>query len=198
MPAVSKSQQRLMAQAYQVKKYKETSGREGINPLEIEPEYRVEIEDLAVSMTMDQLKDYAKTPHTDLPAKKVKESGLTGFLSAGPFPRYNIYAGNVSSGHLAYERDKRDPLIKKFMEFIEGKGDAETVQESGAVAPSGAMATPGNTPGMGNVTAPSQGTLGSGDKFGDNDEEDVNARIGIMSYEDYKKWLKKWQKQKQQ
>ncbi len=185
-----------MGQAYQVKKFKETGGREGIDPLKIEPEYRIEIEDLAASMTMDQLKDFAETTHKDLPAKKVKESGLTGFLSAGPFPRYNIYAGNVSSGHLAYERDKRDPLIKKFMEFIEGKGDAETVQESGAVAPSGAMATSGNTPGMGNVTAPSQGTLGSGDKFGD--DEDVNARIGIMSYKDYKKWIKKWQKQKHQ
>jgi len=184
-----------MAQAYQVKKYKETGGREGINPLDIEPEYRVDIEDLAASMTMDQLKDFAETPHADLP-KKVKESGLTGFLSAGPFPRYNIYAANASSGHLEYERDKRDPLIKKFMEFIEGKSDMNTVQESGVAAPSGALASPGNTPGMGNVTAPSQGTLGSGDKFGDDDDEDVNTRIGIMSYEDYKKWIKKWQKQK--
>jgi hypothetical protein len=66
MPAVSKSQQRLMGQAYALKKG-------DLKPEDLNPEYRDQIEDLANGMTLKQLKDYAETSHEDLP-KKVKES----------------------------------------------------------------------------------------------------------------------------
>lgn len=66
MPAKSVAQQRLMAQAYGIKKG-------DIDPKDIDPEYRDQIVSLADSMTLKQLKDYAKTKHKDLPAK-IKES----------------------------------------------------------------------------------------------------------------------------
>jgi hypothetical protein len=198
MPAKSRSQQRLMAMAYQVKKFKETG--DGMDPLDVKPAYRSEVEDLANSMTLKQLKDFAETKHDNLP-EEVKESGLTGFLSAGPFPRLNTYASQASTNYIAMNRDKRDPLIQNFMDFIEGKKKKEKakddLQEADAGVPG--VASPNNTPGMGNVTPPSAGNVGSGDKFGgEDDEEDVNQRIGIMGYEDYKKWIKKWQKQNRQ
>ena len=65
MPAVSQSQQRLMGQAYALKKG-------DLKPEDLNPEYREQIEDLAKGMTLKQLKDYAETSHDDLP-KKIKE-----------------------------------------------------------------------------------------------------------------------------
>jgi hypothetical protein len=188
MPAVSVNQQQLMGMAYSLKKG--TMKRS---------EASKEVKDLADNMTLDQLKDFAATKHKGLP-QDVDESGLTGFLSAGPFPRYNSYASNAGAGYISTERDKRDPLIQRFMDFIEGKEENKEEKANEtivAMAPPG-VAAPQNTPGMGNVTPPSSGNVGSGDKFSDEDDEDIKKRVGIMSYEDYKKWFKKWQKQNQQ
>lgn len=67
MPAVSKSQQRLMAIAYAVKK-----GDKSIS--DIDSEYRDRISSLVDSMTAKQLKDYAETSHNELP-EHLGESG---------------------------------------------------------------------------------------------------------------------------
>jgi hypothetical protein len=184
MPAVSVKQQRLMGMAYALKKGEMNRS-----------DASKEVQDLADSMTLDQLHDFAATKHKGLP-QDVDESGLTGFLSAGPFPRYNSYTANAGTGYISTERDKRDPLIQGFMDFIDGKKkDTKKTNEGiAAMVPPG-TAQPVNTPGMGNVTPPSSGNVGSGDKF--DDDEDINNRIGIMSYDDYKKWVKKWQKQNQ-
>jgi hypothetical protein len=66
VPAVSQAQQRLMGQAYALKKGE-------IKAADLNSEYREQIEDLAKGMTLKQLEDYAKTSHEKLP-KKVKES----------------------------------------------------------------------------------------------------------------------------
>ena len=52
---------------------------------------------------------------------------------------------------------------------------------------------------MGNVTPPSVDQEGSGDVLGytSKDDEDVNLQKGIMSYEEYKKWIKSWQEKNQ-
>lgn len=63
MPAKSKAQQRLMGQAYAVKKGE-------LDPKDIDSEWRDEIVKLADSMTLKQLKDFAKTPHKDLKESK--------------------------------------------------------------------------------------------------------------------------------
>ncbi len=67
MPAVSKSQQRLMAQAYAIKKGE-------MKPSDLNPDYKDDIVKLAKDMTLKQLGDYAKTSHEDLPSKIKKES----------------------------------------------------------------------------------------------------------------------------
>jgi hypothetical protein len=188
MPAKSVAQQQLMAMAYALKKGEMKSD-----------EASQEVKDLAAGMTLKQLRDYAETSHEGLP-DKVKESGLTGFLSAGPFPRLNSYPQNIATQWVSTLRDRQDTMIQSFLDFISTKDkkkkDDEEANE-GAVLGLPGVATPQGTPGMGNVTPPSAGNVGSGDRF-DNGSEDDEDKIGILSYEDYKKWVKKWQKQKAQ
>jgi len=62
MPARSKTQQRLMGQAYAYK-----TGE--IKAKDLNPDYADEIKKLAKSMTEKQLKDFAKTKHKNLPEK---------------------------------------------------------------------------------------------------------------------------------
>ena len=194
MPSVSQSQQKLMAQAYQVRKWKDSNGKEGIDPDTIEKKYRDQIVSLSDSMTKKQLKDFAETKIKDLP-KKVKEN-LTGFLSGGPFPQFHSFVANVAPQLPYATHDRKDELIKRFIEFID-KGDKKKKKEKtdeavAAVVPVG-TAQVNNTPGMGNATPPSAGNVGSGDRF---DSTYSKNNTGIMSYEEYKKWLKKWHKKK--
>jgi hypothetical protein len=71
MPSVSKSQQRLMGQAYAYKKG-------DLKSKDLNPEYADDIKDLAKSMTKKKLKDFASTKHDKLP-NKVKESRIMDF-----------------------------------------------------------------------------------------------------------------------
>jgi hypothetical protein len=193
MPAVSQSQQKLMAQAYQVKKFKLSGGDEGTDPKEIDTEYRDQISDLADSMSKAELKRFAETKIKDLPKKKVKEN-LTGFLSGGPFPQFYSYVSNVAPMLPYANKDNKDPLVKKFMKFIED--EEEEVTESGVSSvpvPPGTPATVNNTSGVGNVVMPTLGALGSGDRF-DNNIDNKEDKVGVMSYEEYKKWVQRWMK----
>lgn len=74
MPSTSKSQQRLMGQAYAIKKGE-------LKPADLNPEYRDEIVKLADSMTMEELKAFAETSHEDLPnrVEVTNEAEKTGF-----------------------------------------------------------------------------------------------------------------------
>ena len=182
MPAKSKAQQQLMAMAYALKKG------------EMDPsDASKEVKDLADSMTLDQLHDFAATKHEELP-DRVEEVNLTS-ISAGNFPRFSTYAGNVASGSVAASRDRQDPLIQSFLDFIEDNEDEDS--NEGAVLSLPGVANPQGTPGMGNVAPPSSGNVGSGDRL-DNGSDDEEDRIGVMTIDDYKKWLEKWQKQKAQ
>jgi len=121
----------------------------------------------------------------------------------------NEWLPGVSAGHkwytqsaqaaMQYEpglRDHKDNLIKSFMEFIEtgkqpNKQEIAQLTEDAMAAPAaGGFSTPqasvNNTPGMGNVSAPGPGIIGSGDKFGEDDDE-VKNQHGIVSYEQFKK-----------
>jgi len=59
MPAVSPEQQRLMAQAYALKTGKKKKK-------DLNPEYDEQISKLAKSMTVKQLRDFAKTKHSSM------------------------------------------------------------------------------------------------------------------------------------
>lgn len=183
MPATSKAQQRLMGMAYSLKKGEMKQS-----------DASSEVKELADSMSLKQLKDFAETKHNGLPGH-VEESSMSGFLSAGPIARYSTYPANISSSWRAIVRDKTDSQVQSFMDFIEGKKKKKANEAIVAMAPPG-VAAPQNTPGMGNIAPPSAGNYGSGDRFGGDEDED--EKVGLMSYEDYKKWIKKWQRQKLQ
>ena len=188
MPSKSKAQQELMGMAYAVKTGEMERGEASAAVLK-----------LADSMTLKQLEDFAKTDKTNLP-DEVDESALTGFLSASTFPRLVTFQQNAATAWIGMERDKQDPLIKSFMEFIEGKKKDEETNE--AIVGFAGVASPQGTPGMGNVAPPSAGNVGSGDRFDNGSAEDDDDEIedpkkiaGLLSYEDYKKFINKWQKQ---
>lgn len=67
MPAVSRTQQRLMGQAHGVRKWMDTDGKDGINPRKIDSPYRETIIEIAKNMKKKALKDYASTKHKNLP-----------------------------------------------------------------------------------------------------------------------------------
>ena len=183
MPSKSVEQQKLMGMAYAVKSGKMDRG-----------EASEEVLKLADTMS---LKDFAS---------EVKESSLTGFLSAGPFARYTSFADNIGTSWQSNTRDKSDNLVQTFMEFVFGKDkdkkkDNKTEIDESVVGAFAGMTAPTNTPGMGNVAPPSAGNIGSGDRFDngsdedDDDEHEYKDKVGIMSYDNYKKWFKQWQKQ---
>jgi hypothetical protein len=183
MPSKSIEQQRLMGMAYAVK-----SGKMDRS------EASAEVINLADTMSLKDLKDFASN---------VEESSLTGFLSAGPFARYTSFADNIGTSWQSNLRDKSDNSVQSFMEFVFGKDkdkDNKTEIDESIVGAFAGMTAPTNTPGMGNVAPPSAGNVGSGDRFDngsdeDDDEDKYKDKIGIMSYENYKKWFKQWQKQ---
>jgi len=75
MPSSSKSQQRLMGQIYGVRKFMDTKGKGGLNPKDVNPEYRSTIVQKAKEWKgKKSLKSYASTKHKGLPEEIVKES----------------------------------------------------------------------------------------------------------------------------
>ena len=127
MSARSKAQQRLMAQAYSLKKG-------DLDPKDISPEYRDEIEDLAQGMTQKQLHGFAATKHKGLPDKvKKKDEGMAtpsnvNGMSAVSFPGEpgdltSFSAQRTGSGDIPATRrrlkTKKDmKIVKMFEEFI--------------------------------------------------------------------------------
>lgn len=196
MPATSKTQQRLMGTAYAVK-----SGDAKIE--DIDAAYRDKVKELVDGMTLQQLKDYASTEHKGLP-DKVKEKKVIPieeyWLGARSGNRW--YSMPAQSAELlnAEEKDKQDRLVQRFIEFISGKKKKSPILETDAgaansVAFHAPAAGTSNTPGMGNVALPSTGDVGSGDRFDNGTEEDDPKRkVGMLSYDEYKKWYKKWLK----
>jgi hypothetical protein len=206
MPSVTPAQQRLMAQAYQVKKG-------ALKAKDIDAEYREQIVDLADSMTLQQLKDFAETKHSDMKKESKKINEWLPGVSAGH--RWYTQTAQAAAGYDRNVKDHSDKLIKSFMEFIQTgkkprkedmeanadkalKRDADSaLEENAPTAHSAPQATPANTPGMGNVSVPGKDQIGSGDRFGEDDEEE-RPNVGIMSYERYKEWLKYWQEKEKE
>lgn len=94
MPAYSKSQQRLMAQAYGIK-----TG--ALKPEDIDPRYRKAIVNLSKKMTKKQLEDYAKTKHKGLP-EDVDEAVVTPKASYAPNFKPGYYLSTTNSPILPF------------------------------------------------------------------------------------------------
>jgi len=117
MPSKSKAQQRLMGQAYALKKG-------DIKLDDIDKEWRDQIKDLADSMSLEDLKDYAETKTEDLP-DKVKETLEPGSvpgmgpvtLPGNPTSLNDFPTQKTGSGDLAHplhaEGDEEEEEDKK-------------------------------------------------------------------------------------
>lgn len=120
-----------MAQAYALKKG-------DLEPSDIKPEYRKEIEDVAKGMTQQQLKDFASTKHKGLP-EKVKKTNEDAMASPGnvngmgavalpgnpgtsnAFPGQKVGSGDIPAGRRKKKKSdnlKKPVLVKMFEEFL--------------------------------------------------------------------------------
>jgi hypothetical protein len=117
MPAVSQAQQRLMGQAYALKKGDLKSDN-------LNPKYADQIKDLASSMTLKQLKDYAETSNEDLPKKIIKENSPLATASSvnGMGPISLPVGDKPGSGDIPFLLPaKKKKNFKKFSELIKAK-----------------------------------------------------------------------------
>ena len=106
--SLSKTQQRLFGQAYGVKQWKQTNGKSGINPADLNPKYKKEIVDLANSMSMAKLKDFAETKHKKLP-EEVKEKSIKDiYFRLSPDAQYDP----------SREKERRAGNLADYREFI--------------------------------------------------------------------------------
>ena len=125
MPAQSKSQQRLMAQALGIK-------RKEIKVSDLDPKYRDEIVKLSKSMTEKELEAFASTKTKDLPhhvdekgipvsgfTPVVKKSGLNdvfepeGPMGIKPFLNPEVEKKKKGKKNLQNLKDYRDWISKK-------------------------------------------------------------------------------------
>lgn len=141
MPAKSKAQQRLMGLAYSVKQ-----GYMSLN--EVGEEYRLKVKELVNTMSVEQLKDFASTPHDGLPDTVESDSNESmGFATTNNGPQSvnmpsmgmgkialpNMSTGATGSGDKPagqgdaddeYEKEKKKKkkrekaLSKKYEEFL--------------------------------------------------------------------------------
>ena len=114
MPSTSIAQQQLMGMAYSLKKG------------EMDPkDASQEVKDLADSMTLQQLKDFASTKHKGLPQKADEgvSSASIGGMGATLLPTATQPgSGDILSGsgdaEEEYKKKKREGLLKTFEQFI--------------------------------------------------------------------------------
>lgn len=114
MPAQSKAQQRLMGQAYVVKKG-------DISIKDIDPEYRDKIQSLVDGMTLKQLKDFAETSHEDLPERKdenIQAGSIPGMgdvtLPGNPGSLNDFSSQETGSGDIPHQLDLGDETKRKY------------------------------------------------------------------------------------
>jgi hypothetical protein len=108
MPAVTRTQQRLFGQAYGVRMFKSTHGKQGINPKDLNPKYKEEIVKLANSMSVAELEKYASTKHKRLP-ERVKEGVIKDiYYHLSPDAQYDS----------SKEKSRREANLCDYREFI--------------------------------------------------------------------------------
>lgn len=116
MPARSKTQQRLMAQAYGVRKFMDTKGKSGIDPKDIKSKYRETIVELAKKMTKKSLEDYASTKHKKLP--EVIESVNTESGNPGEVPTIYPYLNPESNKPKKRTKSSKMQNLSDYREYI--------------------------------------------------------------------------------
>ena len=106
--SLSRTQQRLFGQAYGVKIWKKTHGKKGINPMDINPKYKEEITNLANSMSLAKLKEFAETKHKKLP-EEVEEGVIKDiYYRLSPDAQYDS----------SKEKSRRPGNLADYREFV--------------------------------------------------------------------------------
>jgi hypothetical protein len=118
MPAVTKSQQRLMGQAYQVRKWMDSDGKDGIDPNTIESEYRKDIVRIAKDMSKKSLKDFASTEHKGL---KEEEDYTPSEGNPGEVPTLYPYLKPESNKPKKRSASSKLQNLADYREFIQRK-----------------------------------------------------------------------------
>lgn len=117
MPSTSRSQQRLIGQAYAVRQFIDSGGKTGLNPKDLDSEYRDKIEGLAKSMTKQDLKDFATKLEENSPTATL---GSVNGMGAAQFPTGN----NPGSGDIPIQLTRnlspKSKVFKKYKEFTIG------------------------------------------------------------------------------
>jgi len=119
MPSVTKSQQRLMGQAYGVRKWMDSDGKTGIDPNTIESEYRKEIMDIAKNMSKKSLKDFASTKHKGLKEEEMSSSTEEG--NPGDVPTLYPYLKPESNKPKKQSGLSKLQNLSDYREFISKK-----------------------------------------------------------------------------
>ena len=109
--SLSKSQQRLMGQAHGVRKFMDTKGKEGLDPSDIDSEYREDIVNIAKNMKKKALKDYAETKHKNIP-EEVEE---------GKIPTIYSYLDPDSNKPKERSESSKMQNLADYREFISNK-----------------------------------------------------------------------------
>ena len=117
MPAVTQAQQHLMGQALQVKIWKSSNGKKGLDPKEIKAEWRSKIEDLADNMSKSDLEDYAKTSNLEENETSATPASVNG-MGTTSLPRVDSPgSGDIPTG--LFGKPKKRKIFKSFKEFSE-------------------------------------------------------------------------------
>jgi hypothetical protein len=117
MPAISKSQQRLMGQVYGVRKWIDSDGKEGLDPKDIDTKYRDDIVQKAKDWGKKKsLKSYAKTKHKGLP--EVKEGVETPSGNPGPVPTVYPYLNPESNKTKKKSQSAKMQNLADYREYI--------------------------------------------------------------------------------
>ena len=184
MPATSKTQFRLFSQVYGVQKFKETGGKEGLNPNDLNPDYRKQIEDMADEMKKKDVKDMIDVDYEKLP-DEVKESAE---LEVGTKVEFEHTKDPKEAEKIAKDHLSEDPNYYSKLYKAGLIDEQDTIELAKKAFENNAMATPGSVNGMGDVAlpgAPGTDETGSGDIAATSaltDDDDDNDDDGKKIY----------------
>ena len=186
MPATSKTQFRLFSQVYGVQKHKKTGGKEGLDPKDLDPEYRRQITNLADEMKPKDVKDMIDVDYQKLP-DEVKEAS-SDELEIGTKVEMEHTDSKEEAEKIAKDHLSEDPNYYSKLYKAGLIDEPDAIELAKKAFENNAMATPGSVNGMGAVAlpgAPGTDETGSGDiaatsALTDDDEE--NDKDGEKIY----------------
>ena len=127
MPATSKTQFRLFSQVHGVQKFKKSGGKDGLDPKELNPEYKKQIVDMADDMTQKDVKDMIDVDYDKLP-EEIKENnamatpasvnGMGDVALPGNPGTDETGSGDIAATSALTDEDEDEDEGKKIYKFL--------------------------------------------------------------------------------